>query len=311
MAQDFDVTLKKLVDHFTEDYARLVFGNVQMEIELLDRELGATKHFVDALAQLKIGDEIFIFHPEFFSEHEKDIPERMYKYSARIMDKYPGLGVYGVAFYINEADRNKPLPNVFERRVLGKVRNYYEYDVINIGELDAGEILRQKITGLLPLAPLMRYATEEAENVMREAVQQLQRQVDEPQLRSETFSALYLFSGMRQLQSITKKLLQEANMLEFLKKSEAYQEIRTEGLEEGRVEGLKEGETQGVVRSILAILGARFGQLPQNFSDKLHGLDVSRLSDLVVKAMSIESLAAFDTLIQNSKEKPESGSAKL
>lgn len=274
-----------------------------MEIELLDRELGATKHFVDALAQLKIGDEMFIFHPEFFSEHEKDIPERMYKYSARIMDKYPGLGVYGVAFYINEADRNKPLPNVFERRVLGKVRNYYEYDVINIGELDAGAILRQKITGLLPLAPLMKYAREEAENVMREAVQQLQRQVDEPQLRAETFSALYLFSGMRQLQSITKKLLQEANMLEFLKKSEAYQEIRTEGLQEG--------ETQGVIRSILAILGARFGQLPQDFSDRLHGLDVSRLSDLVVKAMSIESLAAFEALIQNLKEKPENGPAKL
>lgn len=37
MAQDYDVTLKKLIDHFTEDYARLVFGNVQMEVELLDR----------------------------------------------------------------------------------------------------------------------------------------------------------------------------------------------------------------------------------------------------------------------------------
>jgi len=96
-------------------------------------------------------------------------------------------------------------------------------------------------------------------------------------------------------------------MLEFLKKSEAYQEIRTEGLEEG----LKEGETQGVIRSILAILGARFGQLPQDFSDRLHGLDVSRLSDLVVKAMSIESLAAFDALIQNLKEEPENGPAKL
>jgi len=69
MAQDYDVTLKKLIDHFTEDYARLVFGNVQMEIELLDRELGATKHFVDALAQLKIGDEVFIFRHAATSEY--------------------------------------------------------------------------------------------------------------------------------------------------------------------------------------------------------------------------------------------------
>jgi hypothetical protein len=206
MAQDYDVTLKKLIDHFTADFARIVFGDVEMEISLLDRELAATKHFVDAIAKIKIGEEVFVFHPEFFGEHEKDIPERMYKYSARIMDKYPGLGVYGVVFYINEREGGNSLPKAFERRILGKRRSYYEYDVVKIGELDAFEILHQEIIGLLPLVPLMRHDAEQAENLIRQAVHQLNEKVDDAQLRAETFSALYLFSGLRQLQVITQNV---------------------------------------------------------------------------------------------------------
>jgi predicted transposase YdaD len=273
-----------------------------MEISLLDRELAATKHFVDAIAKVKIGEEVFVFHPEFFGEHEKDIPERMYKYSARIMDKYPGLGVYGVVFYINEAESGKSLPNVFERSILGKRRNYYEYDVVNIGELDAFEILRQEVIGLLPLVPLMRHDVEQAESLIRQSVQQLNERVDDAQLRAETLSALYLFSGLRQLQAITQKILKEAHMLELLKKSKSYQEIRSEGHQEGEVEG--------VIRSILAILRARFGTVPKNFSLSLQKLELKQLNNLVIKAMSARSLAAFEALLYKSKTKNGSGVAK-
>lgn len=309
MAQDYDVSLKYLIDHFTEDYARLIFGNVGAKIELLDRELAATKHYVDALAQVTIGNETFIFHPEFVGDYDKDLPERMYKYSARIMDKYPGLAVYGAVFYINENARNKALPNIFTRSILGKVRSLYAFDVIKVWELDAATILREHITGLLPLVPLMKYPLEETENIVREAVQQLQQNVHEPELRGETFSALYLFSGLRKLKSITQKVLKEANMLEFLKKSEAYQDILSEGREEGRTEGRTEGEAQGVIRSILAILGARFGQLPQDFSESLKPLQISTLSDLVVKAMSIENLTAFAALVNTLRETKANGTA--
>lgn len=310
MAQEYDVTLKKLVDHFTEDFARLVFGDVEMEISLLDRELAATKHFVDAIAKVKIDSEEFIFHPEFFGEHEKDIPERMYKYSARIMDKYPGLGVYGVVFYINEATRDKSLPNVFERRILGKRRSYYEYDVVKIGELDALAILRQETIGLLPLVPLMRHDAEQSEHLIREAVQQLNEKVDDSQLRAETLSALYLFSGLRQLQTITQKVLKEASMLELLKKSEAYKEILSEGLAEGRAEGRAEGQAEGVIRSILAILRTRFGAVPKSFSLSLQKLDLKQLNHLVVKAMTTKNLAAFEPLLHKTTRKNGSGMAK-
>jgi len=96
-------------------------------------------------------------------------------------------------------------------------------------------------------------------------------------------------------------------MLEFLKKSGAYQDILTEGREEGRTEG----EAQGVIRSILAILGARFGQLPQDFSESLKALNISALSDLVVKAMSIENLTAFVALVNTLRETKTNGTPRI
>jgi len=53
----------------------------------------------------------------------------------------------------------------------------------------------------------MKYPAENAVGVVREAVQRLSHDVNEPQLRSEAFSALYLFAGLRQLQAITQKVL--------------------------------------------------------------------------------------------------------
>jgi predicted transposase YdaD len=222
MAQEYDVTLKVLLRHFPNDFVRLVFGNVGAEINFLDRELEATKFYVDGLAQVTIGGETFIFHPEFFSSYDKNVPERMYNYAARITGKYPGLGVYGVALYINESDRDKPFPDAFGRRIFGELRTYHKCDVIKVWELDANDILRQQITGLLPVISLMKYRHEEIEKVIGDAIQQLQQKVEDAALRAEMFAGLYLFSGMKQLRILVTKLLREANMLELLEKSETY-----------------------------------------------------------------------------------------
>lgn len=88
-------------------------------------------------------------------------------------------------------------------------------------------------------------------------------------------------------------------MLELLKKSETYQEILAEGE--------AKGEAKGLARSILAVLRARFGDLPENFSIHLQGFAPPQLDELVVKAMTIENLAAFEAVIQTQKEQPENG----
>jgi len=306
MAQDYDVTIKKLVKNFPQDYVRLVFKNAAAKIELLNVELPATKHYTNVLVKVTVANETFIFHLEFFSSYEKDAPARMYGYAARIASQYPELGIYGVVLYLNEEDRDKPFPNFYEKWILGERRSYHKFDVIKIWELAADDVLRQQIIGLLPVVALMQHEKESTEQVIRAAIDQMQQKVEDAGLRAEMFAALYLFSGLKQLRALITKLLKEANMLELLEKSETYQEILTKGWEKGR----EEGESKSFIRSILVILRARFGDASEELSKQLQGLAASQLDDLVAKAMTIESLAVFEALIHNLKAQPENGSAR-
>lgn len=67
MAQDYDVTLKVLLKNFPQDFARVVFKNADVKIELLNLELPATKHYTDALLKMTVSGETFILHVEFLS----------------------------------------------------------------------------------------------------------------------------------------------------------------------------------------------------------------------------------------------------
>ena len=303
MAQDYDVTLKILMENFSKDFVRLVFGERTVRIiELLGRELAATKHYVDALVRVNTDSEDFIFHAEFCSSYDTLIPERMYKYSAWIVDKYPGLGVYGVVLYINDADRNRSFTNVYEQIILGESRSYYKFDIIKIWELKAEDVLRQQIMGLLPLVPLMKYEAQETEWLIRETIRSLKVGVEDLSLRAETISGLYLFSGFKQLRTLVTKLLKEENMSEFLEQSETYQEILSKGRQEGWREGLKEGRQEGQreawIGSILALMRARFGNIDENeIVSGLQSLDDARLNNFVVEAISVESLKAFKEML--------------
>jgi len=304
MAQDYDVSLKVLMRHFVRDYLWLAFGNAQAEIKPLDRELEATKLHVDGLAQVTIAGETFLFHAEFFSAYDKNVPQRMSGYAGRITDKYPGLGVYGVALYIyyDETDLGKSFPNAYETRIFGELRSYHKFEVIKVWELDADDILRQHLIGLLPIVTLMKYEAEKAEQVIRGAIQQMQEKVDDPWLRAEMFAAMFLFAGMKQLRTLVTKLLKEANMLELLKKSETYQDIFAEGRAEGHTlghaEGHAEGRRDGLIYSLRSCLRARFGVVEfEDFLTQLQTFDEARLSELVDQAMTVESLEAFKKLL--------------
>jgi len=233
----------------------------------------------------------------------------MFDYAGRITAKYPGLGVYGVALYIyyDEADLGKPFPNVYETRIFGELRSYHKFEVIKTWELNAEDILRQHLIGLLPIVTLMKYEAEKAEEVIRDAIQQMQEKVDDPWLRAEMFAAMFLFAGMKQLRTLVTKLLKEANMLELLKKSETYQDI----FSEGRAEGHAEGRREGLIYSLRSCLRARFGVIMfEDFLTQLQSFDDAKLSGLVDQAMTVESLEVFKKLLNELQAESKNGSVK-
>jgi predicted transposase YdaD len=230
------------------------------------------------------------------------MPERMFQYAGRITEKYPRRPIYAAVIYLNEADRHKNFPNVYEMLIRGKRKTYYEFDVIKVWEIDAETILNQKIKGLLPLVPLMRYEGTQAEQIVSRCIEEIQ-EIEDRNLQADTFAGLYVLSGLKKLKHIIRRLIMDERIEQWLEQSETYQEILSRGLKKGEEIGRQEGVTEGLVRSILAVLHARFGEFTEEeLAKKLRTLEESRLSELVTLAVTAESLAEFEELVKDQSE---------
>ena len=55
----------------------------------------------------------------------------------------------------------------------------------------------------------------------------------------------------------------------------------------------QQGLQQGACRSLLRLLTARFGEVPQEVTTRLQALDVEQLEDLAETLLTVESLEQF------------------
>ena len=318
MAQEYDLALKSLVDRFPEAFAKLVLGEAVVKLELLDKELPASKKSVDYLCKITIERERFILHIEFQSSYDARMPERMFQYAGRITEKYPGLPIYSVVLYLNEADRHKLFPGFFELKVRNRRKTYHEFDVIKIWNIDAKTILGQELKGLLPLVPLMQYEESESEQIAVRCIQEIQV-INDPKLQADALAGLYVLSGLKKSNLVWRRIMDE-NMSKWLEQSVTYQEILSKGLKKGEKQGLErglqkglqqglqqglqKGVTDGLIRSILAVLRARFGEFKEKkLAQRLHNFDESRLSELVALAVITKNLSTFEKLVNGHAKK--------
>ena len=66
-----------------------------------------------------------------------------------------------------------------------------------------------------------------------------------------------------------------------------------EWMKQGRAEGWQEGQADHAARSILAVLKARFGQVPPDVEPWVRQLTTEQLNSLLQKAATTPSLDAF------------------
>jgi flagellar biosynthesis/type III secretory pathway protein FliH len=62
------------------------------------------------------------------------------------------------------------------------------------------------------------------------------------------------------------------------------------GLEQGIAQGLSQGLSQGVVKSLLTILTARYGILPEEMKRRIDQADCEQLEQWLAKAMTAKNL---------------------
>ena len=155
MRRNYDILWKGLLDEVFDDFLRFVFPAVEEDLDLergflfLDKELGqmfpepqkksATRH-VDKLVKVykKNGEERWLLvHVEIQDKKDAALPQRMFQYFYRIMDKH-NHPITAVAMFTG-AD-GKKMPDRYEDRCLG-TELVYKYNTIRITDYSDEDLM--------------------------------------------------------------------------------------------------------------------------------------------------------------------------
>ena len=248
--------------------------------ELVSGEFQFVRRFTDTLVLVRhssVGEFLALFEIQTF--YTPAMPNRMRTYAALASEVYK-LPVFPVL--INIKPYGKPIPTRFESEFLGLTARQ-DYRVINLWEIEAEEILRKDLWGLMPLLPTMRGANEQLiekakARIVLDTEMQLTKIADELEfalaLFTEAFfgkeTALKIFGG---------------KMLEIIAQTSMYQEI----LGRGREEGIEQGREQEVRKLVTRLLNKRFLVLNQELQNEIDALPIEDLEELNEAILDFQS----------------------
>ncbi|MCL0083986.1 hypothetical protein M1N82_00270 [Dehalococcoidia bacterium] len=162
----YDITLKRLTDAFAADYVRFALGAEGVAVEVIDvekvdKELPLLLREVDFAARVKVEEEEFVLLMEFQTAWREELSERMLGYTWRLFEKYR-LPVNPFLILLREG--GKPRESL-EVKVLGRRVFHFDFTIIPVWEMEGKKIVEEKLTGLYPLLPLMKW--EVIEKILR------------------------------------------------------------------------------------------------------------------------------------------------
>ncbi len=134
----YDITFKDIFSGtgIPETLIEIITGSKVSRV--LPSELSKVKKFmVDFLAKLKNES---ILHLEFQSTNDPNMNRRMYHYYTVIEDEYPQFPIRQVVLYVGNDRMN--MPTVFK-----KDRLIYEYELINISDIDCRRLIESENEG--------------------------------------------------------------------------------------------------------------------------------------------------------------------
>jgi len=264
----YDIISKCISERFPVDFAELIFGKCIQNIEVLPRELPLTEHRSDCLAKISEEDHEFILHIEFQTSHDPKMPKRMLSYYVRVMDKYD-LPVYPVVIYLNPKDADKTLKDTYISSIYNRPIMRFNYEVIKIWEIEANHIFDNHLYGLYSLAPLMRGAE------LPDCIEKVDSAVKDKYIGFDAYMCMRVFAELKYSEEVIKNMLTD----DILEQSAIYHELVEKGIEE----------------SIVSVLITRFGDIPEELSQRICSIrNSSLLKDLLKLAVTSRNIDEFE-----------------
>ena len=305
-----DQLFKHLLQTFFREFMELFYPTVADRlnfdtVSFLDKELftdlpdGARRE-ADLVAQVqtKQGEpELILVHTEVQNTRRSDMPMRMWEYYAllRLRRKLP---VFPIVVYLSPGAGGL-VSETYEERLWDTPILTFVYQAVGLPDLDANQYLSRPGALSPALSSLMRLAgTRRVIRRLKTIGQAGILQADEA--RQALLLAViekYLplnadeQSEFDQLLTDPTKTEEQKVMLTYEKRG--YDKGIEQGIERGIEQGIKEGILRGARRTLLGLLRARFGEVPQGAVDKVNAAPLDEIDALTTATLSAPTLDAM------------------
>jgi predicted transposase YdaD len=265
-------------------------------LELLDKEIftdvtAGEQYEADLVVKARFRNQetFFLIHTEHQASSQADFGRRMFRYFARLYEKF-GLPVYPVVIFYYDAPK-RPEPNFYRVEFPDKVVLEFNYAVIQLNRLNWRDFLQQENPVASALMAKMNIATEDRPRVKSECLRLLATLRLDP-------ARIQLISGFidtyLRLNAEEEEIFRTEVASFQVVEQEVVMEIVTswmeEGIQRGIQRGRQEGRQEGELAVIIRQINRRIGTIEPQLQNQIRGLSLTKLEDLA------EALLDFSTV---------------
>ncbi|MDQ2717967.1 MAG: hypothetical protein M3Z08_23995 [Chloroflexota bacterium] len=262
MPTSWDEGLKRLLRESPQDFITwLVRDAIYLNQASAEFYLKLDRHrkvVADAICSCTLHEQSIMVHIEFQSEGDRYMGLRLLEYNVLADREYDCPVISCVIYLLKDSGIiESPLIRMLES---GQPIYQFHFQVIELWELRAEDLVQAHLPGILALLPLTKDGRDPA--VIEEMIVQLQASE-----KHEVLSLGYLLASLTWKEDEEQQWLKRRfNMLyDQLRESWAFKEIWQEGEEVGLKKGLEKGRQEGEIaalrKTVLALVEKRFPRL--------------------------------------------------
>ncbi|MDB5290628.1 MAG: hypothetical protein JWL69_1869 [Phycisphaerales bacterium] len=301
---DHDGLFKTLLTTFFFEFVELFLPELaayvgRERVEFLDKEiftdvLGNDRHEVDLIAKVRFReqDAFFLIHIENQSSAQDQFPKRMFRYFARLHEKFD-LPVYPVALFSYDVPQ-RPEPENYRVDFPDKTVLDFSYRVIQLNRLKWRDFIRQPNPVAAALMAKMQIPAEDRPRVKVEFMRMMAT------LRLDVGRSSQIRAFMETYLRLTSEEMARYNReVEAIapKERETIMDVVYEWDREAVERGMQKGSHNKGVKDVLRLLSHRFGAIPQELQARIDGLADPVLDDLLVDLLGFASLSDAEAWI--------------
>lgn len=253
------------------------------------------KYETDILVQAQFKDEesYFLIHVENQASSQANFNKRMFRYFARLNEKYD-KPVYPIAVFSFD-EPMRPEPNSYEVAFLNKKVLQFEYEVIQLNRLDWHDFLNRPNPVASALMAKMKIAADEAPTVKAECMAMLfGLKLDEARTQLvKGFISTYLDLDETQEQVFRTKLGELVPEVE----KERVMEVLDSWTKQGLVQGRREGKAETLIK----LISLRFGKPVLEIEARVSKLSENELDSLTEALLGFSDLTELNNWLVQQK----------